>query len=279
MIDKIMTSDDGVAINYAHSEIKSNAPWLVLIIPFGLKTVLAKEFFDKFSGDYNVMTWESRLILADEEYQVKQAELSSESHLADLFALLQLHNIESAILVGYCSGAGIALAAAAKDRQLFSKLLLVHGEFVMLSESNCLTQIGLDIDAILPMASASEMDAEFILEKVAASNADRNDGLPEHVDINLPFSKREYFHRYAMNYLSYRELDFETIARSIDSDTFILTGEKDIHTNTTSSMRIKELIENSEILIDPQADHYGILRSNSNTLVNIDKYLAMGVTK
>ena len=127
MIDKIMTSDDGVAINYAQSEIKSNAPWLVLIIPFGLKTVLAKEFFDKFAGDYNVMTWESRLILADEEYQVKQAELSSESHLADLFALLQLHNIESAILVGYCSGAGIALAAAAKDRQLFSKLLLVHG--------------------------------------------------------------------------------------------------------------------------------------------------------
>ena len=52
-----------------------------------------------------------------------------------------------------------------------------------------------------------------------------------------------------------------------------MSGNRDVQANVTSTEKILELMPNSEIHIDPEADHYGILREESNTLVTIWNYL------
>ena len=52
-----------------------------------------------------------------------------------------------------------------------------------------------------------------------------------------------------------------------------MSGKRDVQANVRSTEKIKELIQNSEIYIDPEEDHYGILREESDTMVTIWNYL------
>ncbi|WP_444997359.1 hypothetical protein [Aliikangiella sp. IMCC44359] len=273
MKTRLITSDDGVELKCAVSCSTDKKNWIVLIIPFGLKVELAQSFFDYFENDFNIVTWESRLILSEDETSLSGNEFAIENHIADINAIEKALNIEISTLVGYCSGAGIALAAANKNPEKYSQLLLVHGEFTLLGDKACVTQVGADIDSLLPIASMSPDKAKFIMDRVSMDNSNTATSLPENIDINLPFKNSNYLYRYALNYLSYRKVDFESLAKIIKHKTVLLTGDLDKHTNIQSTMKIKELIENSEIHIDPQADHYGIVREKSLTLEKIANYL------
>ena len=72
-----------------------------------------------------------------------------------------------------------------------------------------------------------------------------------------------------MNYLAYRECDFEQYAEGLEHSAFMLAGGKDAQSNVKSSETIQKLIRNSELFIDPDGDHYEILRPESKTLVQI----------
>src|SRR5688572_6193382 len=67
MKEAVAVGSDGVSLNYAISEYQQGKPWLALIIPFGLRVTIAKPFFDFFQPQYNIVSWESRLILSPDE--------------------------------------------------------------------------------------------------------------------------------------------------------------------------------------------------------------------
>src|SRR5688572_22849598 len=124
MKERAVLSHDGVTLQYGYCDDASDRPWVVLIIPFGLKLDLARPFFDFLKADYNIVTWEARLILAPPERQVGSGDLSVDNHVADLLTVLDDCRIDRAKLVGYCSGAGIALAAINARPDRFEHLVL-----------------------------------------------------------------------------------------------------------------------------------------------------------
>jgi pimeloyl-ACP methyl ester carboxylesterase len=261
------TSHDGLSLTYGHSEISAEKPWLVFILPFGLEVNVAQAFFSYFEAQYNIVTWQARSILSAKGVTLAKGELSVDNHVSDLLAVLADLNIEQCQLVGYCSGAGIALAAASNHCDKFSGLILVNGEYTLLNEATCMTQYGRDIDSLLPIASTDEKTAQFILDRMQ-----KDDGsLPE--GFHMPFSQAHYLHRYSINYVSYRATDFAALAQTVKHKTFLITGEQDKQANTNSSEKIKALLPNAEIYIDPQSDHYGVVRADSNTLKIISNYL------
>ena len=89
----------------------------------------------------------------------------------------------------------------------------------------------------------------------------------------MPFSQPSYLGRYAANYLHYKSIDFQELASKVTQKTLLMCGSHDIQTNTASTQKIGNLIKNSRIYLDPQGDHYGLLRDNSNTLKYIWNYL------
>lgn len=279
MRDRTAPSYDGCLLQLGCSERAPGKPWIALIIPFGLKVEIARAFFEFFAADYNIVTWEARLILAPPERSIGTGELTVGNHVADLLAVLDACGVQRATLVGYCSGAGVALAALKAAPQRFDDLVLVSGEYALLKEPACVTPFGSDIDSILTLASRGVDTAQLILERMRSilegmsSNKQSAGRSAPPTGINLPFSQAHYFHRYALNYLAYRSLDFVRLAWAVRRRTLLLAGECDLHTNVTSSRRIQRCIPGSQIAVIPEGDHYELLREQSSTLHQVRNFL------
>ena len=263
-------SRDGVPLKYAHCG-SSGRPSIALIMPFGLKVELAEAFFRFYQPRYDVVTWESRLILDPSEREARPEDFAIINHVYDLVSVLRACRVSRAFLVGYCSGAGIGLAAANRFPQLFSSLTLVHGEYTLLSDESCTTQFAADIDSLLSMAAKSDAGARQVFERVSSDRPLVNQHIPEGVD--APFTRLPYLRRHAMNYLAYKSADFKKLARSVVHRSLLLTGDRDTQANVESTRKIHGLMRNADIHVDPDADHYGILREDSKTLATIWNYL------
>lgn len=262
----ILTAD-GVTLNYAISEQQKGKPWIALIIPFGLRVAIAKPFFNFFQPQYNIVSWETRLILSPDDQPTSPGAFELHRHVDDFEAVLVSCNIRRCVLVGYCSGAGVALGAANRFPQRISHLVLVHGEYVLLKEPGCSTQFAREIDGLLTMANTDENHLRKIFEKVKEERIDANEHRPQGID--LPFSELAFLRRHAQNYQAYKKTDFQRLARAVTHRTLLMTGKNDAQANVASTLKIKDAIPNATLHVDDAADHYGILRENSRTLVTL----------
>ena len=52
-----------------------------------------------------------------------------------------------------------------------------------------------------------------------------------------------------------------------------MTGKKDAQANVASTVKIKDAMPNSILHVDDAADHYGILREDSSTLITLWNHL------
>lgn len=263
-------SRDGVPLKCARGGSPDN-PCIALIMPFGLKVELAEAFFRFHQRRYDLVTWESRLILDSSEREARPEDFAIINHVYDLVSVLRTCRVSRAFLVGYCSGAGIGLVAANRFPQLFSSLTLVHGEYALLGDQSCTTQFAADIDSLLSIAAESEEGARQVFDRVSSDRPLLNKHIPEGVD--TPFTQLPYLRRHAMNYLAYKSTDFKKLARSVGHRSLLLTGSRDTQANVESTRKIHGLMRNAEIHVDPDADHYGILREDSKTLATIWNYL------
>jgi pimeloyl-ACP methyl ester carboxylesterase len=271
MREGVAAASDGVNLNYATSEYREGKPWLALIIPFGLRVTIAKPFFDFFESQYNIVSWETRLILSPDEQAVPPDAFELRRHVKDFDTVLAACNVRKCTVIGYCSGAGIALGAANRYPQRISHLILVHGEYVLLDEPGCSTQFSREMDGLLTMAHTDDNHLKKIFEKVQSDRLDAGDHRPQGID--LPFSKLEFLRRHAQNYQAYKKADFQKLARVVTHRTFLMTGKKDAQANVASTVKIKDAMPNSLLHVDDAADHYGILREESSTLVTLWNHL------
>jgi pimeloyl-ACP methyl ester carboxylesterase len=271
MQEESVVSHDGISLRYAVRSVNSDKPWIAFILPFGMKMEMARPFFDFFEPHYRILTWEARSILENSDRGVREREFSIENHVLDVRTILDHNHIGRAIFVGYCSGAGVALAAANRFPQLIAKLILVHGEYVLLNHEGCTTQFSREIDVLLSMAAKDEEHLNLVFEKIENQRIGGGPSRPPGID--YPFTKLRHFRRYAANYLEYKSADFLELARQVGHKTLLMCGALDAQVNLASAEKMNAMVPNSEIFIDPHADHYGVLRDESNTLVRIWNYL------
>lgn len=271
MREGVALGPDGVSLNYAVSEHQEGKPWMVLIIPFGLRVTIARPFFDFFQPQYNLVTWEARLILSPDEQPAPPGSFELHRHVKDFDVVLTACNVRRCVVVGYCSGAGIALSAANRYPQRISHLILVHGEYVLLNEPDCSTQFAREIDGLLTMAHTDENHLRKIFDKVNQDRLDAGEHRPQGID--LPYSQLSFLRRYAQNYQAYKKADFRKLARFVAHGTLLMTGKKDAQANVASTMKIKDAMPNATLHVDDTADHYGILREDSSTLITLWNHL------
>jgi pimeloyl-ACP methyl ester carboxylesterase len=269
-VDTVL-SHDQIPLKYACERTACEKPWLALILPFGMKVALARAFFDFFRPRYNLVTWESRLIFEPTSRQVSVEDLSVDNHVRDLTAVLRACEVPHCIVVGYCSGAGVALAASNAVPQLVRGLVLAHGEYALLDDHSCTTPFALEIDSLLSMAATSEDYARSVVEKIGSERLGRVATIPDGMD--TPYTDPSYLHRHALNYLAYKATDFRALARSASHGALLLSGGLDVHANVQSSRRIFELMPNAQLHIDSDGDHYGMVRDDSTVMITIWNYL------
>ena len=266
------TSVENVTIRYVKAQQNDNRPWVLYILPFGMELEFATPFLDFFTPHFNVVTWQARQIIDEQDIDESLIDLVAEKHACDALHLMDVCNIEHATLVGYCSGAGIALLAANMAPTRFSHLVLVHGEYTLFDHTEAITQFGRDIDNLLTLAAQHQDKAKQLTDKLAVQDDNNrktrdNNGLSRAT--KKPFSTPRFLWRLALNYCHYKQVPFKSLAESLSQPVHILTGNRDEQTNIVSSQIIHRHCENGTLVVTEQADHYGLLRHESDTLVEI----------
>lgn len=249
---------------------------LMIALPFGVPLSVAAAAFDRFGGDFNLVTWESRFVLDLERPFAGDEPMGPKQHAEDMVRILEDLGIESCLLIGYCSGAGISLFAAREHPQVFEELILVNGEYQLFRKAgHASTDYQKSIDTFLPVVATSRQQAAFIFSKMAEISKVSKEGPETELDrqINLPFSKEEFLYRYAANYMAYRDFDALEVAGGIRQATFVLSGRQDEHSSVENSEAIEGSISGAKWFVDDEGDHYEFCRPGSVILDEIHGHL------
>jgi pimeloyl-ACP methyl ester carboxylesterase len=280
LLKRSVPGSGGSMLNCIHTALDKDKQTLLIALPFGVPSNVARAAFDKFEPRFNVVTWETRYILNLDQGFSGSEKMAPAEHAGDMICILKALEIDRCRLIGYCSGAGISLVAASKHPEIFTDLILVNGEYQLFRRGHVSTAYQRSIDSFLPVVAASRQKAGFIFSKMGdiwkASKAGKEDS-PSELDnqFNLAFSQEEYLFRYAKNYVAYREFDAMEIAADIQQNTFVISGQLDQHANMENSEAIGDCIPKSKKFVEERGDHYEFCRAGSATLKVIDEYLAL----
>lgn len=256
---------DGIVIEYM-LQVKNPAyPYILLVLPFGATLDSSDAFFDMFGDIFNIVTWKSRHIF-DDGHDVKSDALKVDSHVDDIATILGVCNINSAIIVGYCSGAAIALCAATKYNDYFSSMFLVCGEYA-LSDQKQTTSHYKEVDLLLKNASKSIKYSTLIAKKFGESKNNNKDMEAKY--FNKPYYNPTYLHRYSINYLNFIDVNYLHYAKEVPLDTFVYCSDEDMHVGTEASTSIKDKITNSTLVLGSFGDHYEFCKPGASLLTQL----------
>lgn len=277
LLQSSIPGSSGATLSCSHTAVDRNKPSILITLPFGVPMSIAHAAFEKFEHGFNVVTWESRFILNLDQAFSGNEKLAPAEHVGDMLCILRALEIRSCYLIGYCSGAGISLLAAREHPEIFSRLILVNGEYQLFRKGHVATDYQRSIDSFLPVVATGRQQAGLIFAKMAEiAKVSKEGTVQTELDqqINLPFSKQEYLFRYARNYMAYRDYNALDVARGVRQDTFVLTGRKDVHSNMENSEAVQAVIPRSKRFVDDMGDHYEFCRTGSLTLAEIGAFLA-----
>ena len=265
-----VASLDGVPIRTFHTDLVADRPTVALALPFGLRHAAAQGFYAGLSDRFNIVTWESRFVM-DFDGRPDSETISAEMHAGDLVAVVDHYGLEPADVIGYCSGAGITLLAAAKYPERFRRLLLVSGEY-MLPPARCRpTSFQREVSVLLPAAAASRADAAMLHEKISAGRVKPTHEFHEFV--SLPFSSPEHLYRFGLNYLAYRKPDMIDTAGSVRHDALLIATRHDAQVTVESAEIMSEHLASSRGVVVLDGDHYQLCRGDPGIVAELVKFL------
>ena len=281
VVQRVVTGSSGAPLSVSHTPVDPAKPGLLIALPFGVPASVADAAIETFAPGFNVVTWETRYILAADHEFGGDEKFAPSEHVQDMLCMLRELGLETCCLIGYCSGAGISLLAAREHPEVFTELLLVNGEYQLFKhKGHAITDYERSIDAFLPIVATGRKQAKLIFAKMAeiskVSRAKEQTKLDEL--INRPFDTEESLFRYAKNYMAYRDYDALAIAAQIRQPTFVLSGQKDEHCNIENSEAIHAAIGGSKLFVDDNGDHYEFCRAGSATLREIAAHLGLEVS-
>jgi|HubBroStandDraft_1064217.scaffolds.fasta_scaffold02446_5 pimeloyl-ACP methyl ester carboxylesterase len=272
---RTVTGASGATLACSHTALDPGRPTVLVAIPFGVPASVAQAAFETLKSTFNVVTWESRYIL-DLSHEFSGLEkLGPDEHVEDMVRVLSDLAIDRCHLIGYCSGAGISLLAAEKHPEIFTKLILVNGEYQVFRKGHVSTDYQRSIDVFLPEVAKGREQASFIFSTMSDIAMPGRSETRSELDrkINMPYSNAEYLYRAAKNYMAYRDFDALSIAARVFQDSLVLTGCLDVHSNMENSEAVGACLPHSSLFVDEQGDHYEFCRAGSSELEEIRTFL------
>ncbi|WP_176045610.1 alpha/beta hydrolase [Burkholderia sp. BCC1644] len=275
MYESCVTASDGKKLRVFHGNWRETEPFLTLILPFGLRLDAARTLCALLASEFNLITWQGRS-LCDQPLATHEHGMTPDVHVQDMCSVLDAFGIRRTNVVGFCSGAGIALVAATLAGHRVDRLALVCGEY-MLSPAVCpQSNFQREVDSLLPLAAESLEYAAALCEKLTASRVRERSRTEFDEEVIVPFSSADRLHRHGLNYLSYRATDFMALASGVPHRTRLISTDRDEQVSAASSQVIAALLRNTERHVVVPGDHYEILRGKNAVNDSIMEFLGSG---
>ncbi len=260
----------GVPILSMHTERVENRPDVILVLPFGTELEAANSFIASLDQTCNLYTWQSRHILDDNDELQVQA-LTMASHAADLEQLIEEYALHEPVIVGYCSGAAVALHFAARSDN-YQALFLVFGEYALAERSKEYEVPAhyFEVDTLLRMAAKSRAFSTMLSDKMSDAGF-ASQVADEARFFNKPYFNELYLHRYALNYLDFVSHDYLDDAKQLEKHVYVYCSDEDKHVGTDTSVVISNALKNSTLVKGKFGDHYAFCRPETGILQKLKK--------
>ncbi|MGS0894402.1 alpha/beta fold hydrolase [Burkholderia stagnalis] len=271
---EIIPAFDGRPLSVFHTARSPARRNLVLVLPFGVRHAMIDRLGQALSPHFNLITWESRFVL-DLQDDASEDAFDVDYHVQDLMAVAAHANAcvgqTGAIdVIGYCSGAGISLLAAARHPSRVRRLALVSGEF-MLKPSVCRpSSFQREVDVLLPAAATSKEMAGVLFEKISSGRSTPQSEF--HAFTSVPFSSAAHLHRYGLNYVAYRRIDFLSEARAVTQPTLVIATRDDRQVLPDSAQIILSHLPDATGLHEFDGDHYELCRAHPDMTASLLRF-------
>jgi len=272
----MIASFDGVAIRTYYSLPSAGREDIVIVLPLATKSSLIAPAIDRLSQDYNVITWESRLILEPNMAMEDPESLSIESSIKDFVAILDYFRISSASVVGYCSGASAALHMVASNIGRVRRLALLNGAYFMTNGECDLTQYEKDIMCLVPQIATSHHRASYIFRKFFRNGAAASKfGNQEFAgETYRPYGNADSLYRFGLGLRNFMTSDSKDKAREITVPALVTSSRRDDQTHYSSSILIRSQLHEAEFYMDNTGDHYEFCRAKPELLGRITEFFS-----
>jgi len=249
-----------------------NGEPVVLINAYGMPAEFWLPLARVLGQQYRLITWETRGV-SDTNQPFCDERVGPEHHVEDALAILDAFGLTQPHIIGWCTGAQIALRLAAQHPTRVRTLSLLNGAFRFEGTTSHTTAFQDQLEGIMANASKSLNTARLFSRVIYSSSAPPPAATTTREDVSsvLTSIPSEVMHLTAAPYRTAESLYryarmCNAINRSYDSDwsdrvtapTFVLTGSQDTIAHPKSSTQLAERVTDAELVIIEDADHFSL---------------------
>ncbi|WP_062148169.1 alpha/beta fold hydrolase [Streptomyces curacoi] len=264
-----VTSPDGVPLNvYAAGEGEET---VVLVPACGMPAALAENWVRFFTRDRRVLTWESRGLFGAAGHSAEH-DTDIHAQAADLFAVMDHHDVRDAHVIGLCGGAAIALVAAAGQPSRMRSLSLWHGAYGFAEDypktSHQQGLIELMTAAARSRSAAQAVHAAFCQAILTSTPAD-----VAHL-VLYPYASPELLYRYCRLNLGITGAPVEPYLARVEPPTLVVTSRDDDIAHPVGSQRVADGLPHGQLRVEPHGDHISLFTADDSLLRVAEDFMA-----
>lgn len=265
------TKEDGVELNL-YTTGDRQKPAVVLINAHGMPAEFLVPLAKALKKNHFVATWETRL-LPSANHESAVSNCGIEAHIDDLVSICEYLSIHKISLGGWCTGARVALESANRHPELVDRLLLMNGSFNFVGGAQ--TEFERNMEAIMPRAASNENFAKLIHASIYTrkdtASSEEEKGAQDKTSIllsstdpdlihltSMPFHNVGHLIRYAKLIAEFNEEKLDDRSKMPFQNTLIISGEKDVTANPKASFRIHQMMENSNLILSKDYNHFSL---------------------
>lgn len=272
-----LESHDGVVLRVYRSAPAADKPVLLVVLPATTTVALIGAAVERLGRSFTVITWETRLVLDPGAGPDGAAAMSLDANVGDLESVFRYFELSSAYLIGYCTGAPVALHAAAAHPGWFRKLALVAGSYFMQPGECELTQHERDILKIMPHIAAGEQNAAALSKTfVYLRDSGKLQGDAFALATYRPFYEGRSLYRLGLLVDDLIRAGARAPAREIGVPVLVAAGRDDAQTHCASSVLLGSELRDAELYLD-DGDHYAFCRGEARLMARIARFFGAGI--
>lgn len=257
---------------------RRDAPAVLLINAFGIPDAMLRALKSSLSSDRCVVSWESRGV-PSERGNFSERHCGLDTQVDDALAVLEWAELDQVDVVGWCSGAQVALRLAAFHGERVRRLVLVNGTYRLPDGVVPQTDYYRDVRAVMTRVASSRSQATWWMKNLAKSGlhapgdlgATRSSELEQL--INHPYRSAEALYRYAHLVARFYDEPDHAWADEVTAPTLVLTGTQDEVAHVDSSREVAQRVCNSTLFELAGGDHYSLYDS-ATVLEQIARFIA-----
>lgn len=260
----------GGAVLNAHRRGGASAEPVLLINAFGIPHAVFDRLESKLALDHFVVSWESRGVPSERGlFSEKYCDMGTQ--VADALAVLDWGKIDRANIVGWCSGAQVALRLASQHPDRVRKLVLLNGTYRLPDGLIPQTAHYRDMRSVMGRIASSRAQAAWWVRNMPQRPSPRpSNGGPSAGGVlsealvalvTHPFRTAESLYRYANLVTRFYDEPDHAWADDITKPTLIVTGEQDDVAHVDTSREIARRIRVSVLHELPNGNHYSLVDS------------------